>query len=316
MSSLCRSSRLHASQQSLGLSATRAQRGHPRRARAQPCQAVAAEHASSSSSSSNGSTPVTGGGGALVAVQDEPHSLAIVPDAPHALVVQPGKRIAVLSASKQAAHPVAEKGRPLEAYMTLPASQYSLLDAHRVERIDDSTFRCYVGGLQFLSLHVEPVITVQASAGVKHGRGDGDGRGGAGVTVEERGPTVKLLSTKLQGSKVVEAANDRFTATMTNVVRWREAEAGGGKEIVTLEVPRWFLLPVAAIERTGCAVMARVLDSAVPRFLAQLAADYELWAAGEHGQREEATGSLLDLREVNREAELEAELEAEQLPGA
>lgn len=45
--------------------------------------------------------------------------------------------------------------------MTLPASQYSLLDAQRVERLDDTTFRCYVGALQLFSLRVEPVITVQ-----------------------------------------------------------------------------------------------------------------------------------------------------------
>ena len=31
--------------------------------------------------------------------------------------------------------------RPAE-YMTLPASQYSVLDAKRIERIDDDTFRC------------------------------------------------------------------------------------------------------------------------------------------------------------------------------
>lgn len=61
--------------------------------------------------------------------------------------------------------------------MTLPASQYSVLDAKRIERIDDDTFRCYVGGLNFLSLRVEPVLTVS-------------------VTVGERGPTVQLLTTE------------------------------------------------------------------------------------------------------------------------
>ncbi len=59
--------------------------------------------------------------------------------------------------------------------MALPASQYSVLDARKVERIDDSTFRCYVGGMQFFSFRVEPVITVS-------------------VTVEERGCTIRLLS--------------------------------------------------------------------------------------------------------------------------
>lgn len=62
--------------------------------------------------------------------------------------------------------------------MVLPASQYSVLDARRVERLDEDTFRCHVGALRFFSLEVEPVITVS-------------------VTVQERGPTVRLLSTKV-----------------------------------------------------------------------------------------------------------------------
>jgi hypothetical protein len=63
--------------------------------------------------------------------------------------------------------------------MVLPASQYSVLDARRVERLDEDTFRCHVGALRFFSLEVEPVITVS-------------------VTVQERGPTVRLLSTKVR----------------------------------------------------------------------------------------------------------------------
>ena len=176
------------------------------------------------------------------------------------------------------------------------------------------------------------------------------------VTVQERGPTVRLLSTKvlcrlpalgaqapyrstpssqllamlthflpsscraavpqLRGSKAVEAANDRFDATMSNVVRWEEVppqqqqELGGGgivKQIVSvtslqvaLQVPAWFLLPVGAIERSGSAVLARVLDTAVPRFLAQLAQDYGAWAAGDESLRQAVSedGGLLQEGEL------------------
>jgi hypothetical protein len=61
-------------------------------------------------------------------------------------------------------------------YMALPASQYSVLDAQKIERLDDDSFRCYVGGLKFFGLRVEPVLTVSVFVGIK-------------------GPTVKLLST-------------------------------------------------------------------------------------------------------------------------
>ena len=64
--------------------------------------------------------------------------------------------------------------------MALPASQYSVLDAKQIERIDDDTFRCYVGGLHLFNLVIEPVLTVS-------------------VIVTERGPTVKLLSTEVRG---------------------------------------------------------------------------------------------------------------------
>lgn len=187
--------------------------------------------------------------------------------------------MAVLQASKSATLDVKEAGRPLAEYMVLPASQYSVLDAKRIERLDESTFRCYVGSLRLFSLEVEPVITVS-------------------VTVQERGPTVRLLSTKLRGSPSVEAANERFDATMTNVVRWQEGP-GGGKQIasdtflqVQLQVPRWFVLPTSTIERTGSAVMAKVLETAVPRFLQQLALDYAQWAAGDDTRQPVGSGGL------------------------
>lgn len=165
-------------------------------------------------------------------------------------------------------------------YMTLPASQYSVLDANRIERIDADTFKCYVGGLHFLNFHVEPVLTLS-------------------VIVGDHGPTVKLLSTELQGSKAIVEVNKKFTATMTNVVRWENAENGAvDKQIksdteiqVTLEVPNWFVLPVKVIEKSGCAVMQRVLNTAVPRFLQQLEADYQQWASG--AEERISSGELL-----------------------
>ena len=62
--------------------------------------------------------------------------------------------------------------------MRLPASQYSVLDAQKVERLDEDTFRCHVGGLSFLGFTVKPVLTVS-------------------VIVKERGPIVKLLNTQV-----------------------------------------------------------------------------------------------------------------------
>jgi hypothetical protein len=184
--------------------------------------------------------------------------------------------------------------------MALPVSQYSVLDAQRIERLGDDTFRCYVDGFKFLTLRVEPVVDVA-------------------VTVGPRGPTVTLLGARLAGSPRAEAVNDRFSVTMTNAVRWEEVEVSeksGGNAApsenspsqrritsaasirLALDVPGWAgLLPVPALERAGGRVMQRVLDAMVPRFLAQLAADYGAWAEGR--ERRPAAGSLsLDEDEV------------------
>jgi len=170
--------------------------------------------------------------------------------------------------------------------MTLPASQYSVLDAKRIERLDADTFKCYVGGLHFLNFHVEPVLTLS-------------------VIVGDHGPTVKLLSTELQGSKAIVEVNKKFTATMTNSVRWEnvensQIEGNSDKQIrsdteiqVILEVPRWIVLPVKVIEKAGCAVMERVLNTAVPRFLQQLEADYTQWAKGAEERISSGAGTSL-----------------------
>ena len=105
---------------------------------------------------------------------------------------------------------------------------------------------------------------------------------------------------QLEGSKTVQAANDRFEATMTNIVRWSGAPSSTSKEIssntaiqVSLEVPAWFrLISVGAIEATGNRVMQAVLNRMVPRFLKQLQADYELWASGDESRKPIGDGQL------------------------
>jgi len=46
-------------------------------------------------------------------------------------------------------------------YMRLPASQYSVLDAERIERVNDDTFRCYVYRFKFFNFEVCPVLLVK-----------------------------------------------------------------------------------------------------------------------------------------------------------
>uniref|UniRef100_A0A8I6XFE5 Uncharacterized protein n=1 Tax=Hordeum vulgare subsp. vulgare TaxID=112509 RepID=A0A8I6XFE5_HORVV len=87
---------------------------------------------------------------------------------------------------------VQQLARPLAEYMGLPASQYSVLDAERIERVDESTFRCYVYRFRFFALEVCPVLLVR-------------------VDEEPNGCCIRLLSCKLEGSPLVEAQNDKFS---------------------------------------------------------------------------------------------------------
>lgn len=63
-------------------------------------------------------------------------------------------------------------------YMSLPASQYSVLDAERIERVDENTFRCYVYRFKFFAFEVCPVLLVK-------------------VEEQPNGCSIKLLSCKV-----------------------------------------------------------------------------------------------------------------------
>jgi hypothetical protein len=81
--------------------------------------------------------------------------------------------------------------------MTLPSSQYSVLDGNKVERLGDDTFCVCVSALRFFSFEVQPVLTLQ-------------------VQGTPRGCIISMLACKLQGNRIVEAQNSQFSARMTN----------------------------------------------------------------------------------------------------
>jgi hypothetical protein len=98
----------------------------------------------------------------------------------------------------------------------------------------------------------------------------------------------------------VEEVNDKFSATMTNMVRWEASEEPHTKLItsttsieVVVQVPGWVsFLPVGGIEAAGRQVMQGTLNAMVPRFLAQLQKDYELWASGDSSRQPIGDGEL------------------------
>ncbi|KAG1362527.1 hypothetical protein COCNU_10G007460 [Cocos nucifera] len=166
--------------------------------------------------------------------------------------------------------------------MSLPASQYSVLDAERIERVDDNTFRCYVYRIKFFAFEVCPVLVVR-------------------VDEEPDGCCIRLLSCKLEGSPLVEAQNDKFSASMVNRVSCNGGMQNSGMQPLTtdttievsIEIPFAFrAIPVEAIESTGTQVLEQLLRIMLPRFLRQLVKDYRAWASGDTSRQPLGTGEL------------------------
>ncbi|KAJ8542276.1 hypothetical protein K7X08_017142 [Anisodus acutangulus] len=153
----------------------------------------------------------------------------------------------------------AQLQRLLMKYMSLPASQYSVLDAERIERVDDSTFRCYVYRFNFFAFEVCPVLMVR-------------------VEEQPDGCCIKLLSCKLEGSPIVVAQNDKFEASMVNKISYDSKRRDSALQQLTsdavievnIEIPFAFrAIPVQAIESIGAQVLDQILKIMLPRFMAQ-----------------------------------------------
>lgn len=166
--------------------------------------------------------------------------------------------------------------------MSLPASQYSVLDAERIERVDDSTFRCYVYRFKFFAFEVCPVLLVR-------------------VEEQPDGCCIKLLSCKLEGSPIVVAQNDKFDASMVNKIFYDSKRRDSPLQQLTsdavievnIEIPFAFrAIPVQAIESTGSQVLDQILRIMLPRFMAQLVKDYQAWASGDASRQPLGTGQI------------------------
>ncbi|GKV34226.1 hypothetical protein SLEP1_g42618 [Rubroshorea leprosula] len=171
--------------------------------------------------------------------------------------------------------------RPLSEYMSLPASQYSVLDAERIERVDDNTFRCYVYRIKFFNFEVCPVLLVR-------------------VEVQPNGCTIKLLSCKLEGSPIVVQQNDKFDASMVNQISYDTNTSNSAIQELTsnavievgIEVPSFLPIPLGLIESTGTQVLEQILRLMLPRFMAQLKKDYQAWASGDTSRQPLGTGQI------------------------
>jgi len=109
-------------------------------------------------------------------------------------------RKATFKASKRGSVDVVEGSRGLKAYMSLPATEYSVLDAEKVTRIDETTFRCEVTKISMFGVTMQPVLTAQVD-----------------VRPEGIGPLIKVVDAQILGSDGIKAANDSFMSKLINL---------------------------------------------------------------------------------------------------
>ncbi|KAL6007253.1 hypothetical protein ACLOJK_032749 [Asimina triloba] len=160
---------------------------------------------------------------------------------------------------------------------------YSLMDAERVERVSEDTFRCYLSGLKVFTFEIVPVLLVK-------------------VEEEPDGCCIRLLSCKLEGSPVVVAQNDKFFASMVNKMSCSSDLSDSSRQQLTadaaievvIDVPFTFraIIPVQVVESTGTKVLQQLLDTVLPRFLVQLVKDYQAWASGYNSRQPLGRGEI------------------------
>ena len=155
----------------------------------------------------------------------------------------------------------------------------SVLDGATIVRLSEDTFELSLEALKFFSFTLKPVLIAQV------------------VTKPEGGCCIQVLDVTLRGPKLIEAFNGTFFIDSSNEVSLTQATAGDGQEILSeahvrvgIVVPKWNMLPLGLVERTGSALMAATLAVVVPRFLKQLAEDYAAWGAGDDSRSAKSTG--------------------------
>jgi hypothetical protein len=164
---------------------------------------------------------------------------------------------------------VKETKRTSEAYMALPASEYSVLSAQQVERLSDSQFKFALGSLNFFGTKIAPVLYVDVN-----------------VFPEEHRSEIAVRRAETVGSAVAEKINGTFSISALNVVsagvdqKGRKILCSDVSLQIDAVVPEWSRLPLGLVQSGGNFVVQSSLSLVGAAFVRILAADFQRWSAG------------------------------------
>lgn len=192
--------------------------------------------------------------------------------------------------SSQICEEAGDLSRTLLHYLALPAEQYSVLDAGTIFKKENGApnqFTCALDPISFFG----NTIVAQIDAEVD-------------VSPYPLGKSViRVTGCQLEGSRLARFANGSFDVSCVNVVRATTSSSRDGKDLPTLSVDceleisalvpregRW--LPKRLVSKSGSIVIQQMLNIMVPRFLKQLAKDFEVWSTGDDSRAPVQTVSL------------------------
>lgn len=178
---------------------------------------------------------------------------------------------------------VKEGKRTTEAYMALPASQYSILSAEQVIRLSDTDFKIMLGTLNFFGTKIAPILYASVD-----------------VYPQEAKSVIKVIRAETVGSDMALAVNGTFSISAVNVVTAEVNEKGqktlnsNTTLVIDVLVPK-SRFPMSIIQSGGNFIMQSSLNIIVPTFVRILAADFKRWSDGDDG-RDALEGAKLDLQ--------------------
>ena len=177
---------------------------------------------------------------------------------------------------------VKETGRTTEEYMSLPASQYSVLSANQIERLSDSQFKATLGRLNFFGNDFIPILYVDVDVI--------PGKSRAEIVVRKAETTGSEVADKISGTFDIFAKNHVSTGLDK---KGRKVLVSETNLSIDVTIPEDSKVPLRLINSGGNFIIQQSLNVIVPTFIRLLAFDFKKWSAGDDS-RDAVEGASLN----------------------
>eukprot|EP01035_Chromulina_nebulosa_P019584 gene19584-25487_t len=156
--------------------------------------------------------------------------------------------------------------------MALPASEYSVLSAEQIIRLNDHQFKCVIGNMNFFGNIICPVLYVDVN-----------------VYPELSKAEIVVVKAETTGSEIAEKINGSFNVSAINIVsagiddKGRKTLTSDASVHIDVLVPE-SKVPMRLIRSGGNFLIQSSLSVLVTAFVRILAADFKRWSAGDNSR--------------------------------